>query len=169
MKKIYILLCCLCAAFTGNAQDMLGIRNSNYAGTTGLDLNPVSIVDSRLKFDFNIISLGIVLDNNYLFIPKDSLKFVGVKNIVDKINHKRYLDDYQFNGKGKILYTGFTIQGPSAMINFGKASIALAFNIRAAINFDNINFAQAKFALTDINFPLLETTTNPTAPNGSPN
>lgn len=159
MKKIYLLSAVLFIAVTTQAQDMLGIRNSNYAGVTGLDLNPSSIVDSRLMFDFNLLTLGASIDNNYLFIPKDSLKFLGISNIFDKIDDKGYMDDYQFNGSGKDLYAGITIQGPSVMVNFsGMHSIAVAFNIRVAANFHNINFAQAKFAYTDINFDPIETT-----------
>ncbi|MBK7856369.1 MAG: hypothetical protein IPJ79_17080 [Bacteroidetes bacterium] len=85
------------------------------------------------------------------------MKFVGIKNIVDRIDNKSYLDDFEVNGEGKDLYLGFTIQGPSAMVNFGKASLALAFNIRGAANFSNVNFAMAKFAFTDIDYDQLET------------
>lgn len=157
MNKILTLVAACGLTLSINAQDMLGVRNSNYAGVTGIDLNPASIVDSRLKFDFNILTIGAVIDNNYLFIPKDSLKFVGIKNIVDRINKKDYLDDYQFNGSGKMLYTGLTIQGPSCMVNFGKGSVALTFNVRAAANFDNINFAAAKFAFQDMVYNPIET------------
>lgn len=157
MKKIILGAAMLFTTACTFAQDMLGIRNSNYAGVTGLDLNPSSIVDSRLKFDFNLITMGAVVDNNYLFIPKDSLKFVGIKNIINKIDKKSYLDDFEVNGKGKDLYLGFTLQGPSAMVNFGNASLALAFNVRAASNFSDVNFAMAKFAFTDIDYDPLET------------
>ncbi|MBK7856370.1 MAG: hypothetical protein IPJ79_17085 [Bacteroidetes bacterium] len=70
MKKIIFSVAALFFASASFAQDMLGIRNSNYAGVTGLDLNPASIVDSRLKFDFNLVTMGVVLDNNYLLSQK---------------------------------------------------------------------------------------------------
>lgn len=160
MKKILLIaIAMLC--FAGlQAQDMLGIRNSNYAGVTGLDLNPASIVDSRFKFDLNLLTIGVSLDNNYLYIPKDSLKFVGIKNIVKVIDEKRYLDKYEFGSGDKLLWTGITIQGPSAMVNLGRHSFAFAFNLRAAISIKDVQFAQAKFALQDVNFDPIETLVN---------
>ena len=45
----------------------------NYAGVTGMTLNPASIVDSRLKFDINLIGISNYYSNNYLSVKRDAL------------------------------------------------------------------------------------------------
>ncbi len=157
MKKILLTTAACISFFAIHAQDMMGIRNSNYAGVTGIDLNPASIVDSRIKLDINLLTVGVTVDNNYLFIPKKELKFVGIKNIVKKVDDKKYLDKYEFGGSDKLMWVASTIQGPSAMVNLGNHSFALSYNIRTAISFRDIQFAQAKFAFTDVNFDPIET------------
>ena len=157
MKKIFITTAAILAFANLQAQDMMGIRNSNYAGLTGLDLNPASIVDSRVKLDVNLLTIGLSLDNNYLYIPKDSLKFMGIKNMVKVVDEKRYLDKYEFNGGDKLMWAATTIQGPSVMVNLGNHSFAFSYNIRSAISLRDVEFAQAKFALQDVNYDPIET------------
>ncbi|MBL0096833.1 MAG: hypothetical protein IPP46_10320 [Bacteroidetes bacterium] len=62
--------------FLMQGQEMLGIRSSNYAGLQGLGINPSSMIDSRLKWDINIITVGVSLENDYLFIPRKKLNFL---------------------------------------------------------------------------------------------
>ena len=52
MKKIILIITCLIALVnTNSAQEYLGLRQSNFSGIMGSDLNPASIADSRYRFD----------------------------------------------------------------------------------------------------------------------
>ncbi len=93
---------CLCLL----AQQNLGIRNSNYAGIQGALLNPSSIADSKLKWDVNILSMGEVFDNTYLYAPKSSLTLFGFKKII-----KGSIDENLFG-------THFDLQHPDKLYNF---------------------------------------------------
>ena len=86
MRKILInLLISSSFLFCGatiSAQSYLGIVNSNYAGVTGMELQPASIVDSRYRFDISLFGLSSTIANNYvglepkgLFNPNPDLNF----------------------------------------------------------------------------------------------
>jgi hypothetical protein len=87
------------------AQQNLGIWNSNYAGIQGSLINPSSIADSKLKWDLNVISVGEVFDNNFLYAPKSSLAFFGIKRII-----KGSIDENLF-------YTNFDAQNTNTLYN----------------------------------------------------
>lgn len=66
MKKNYLLSLLLIGFLHwANAQNLLGIANSNYAGTNGLFLNPASIADSKHRFFLNFFTLDFYVANNY--------------------------------------------------------------------------------------------------------
>ena len=98
LKKLLLALFLLLSVDTF-AQEMLGLRNSNFAGIHGIGLNPASMVDSRLKWDVNFFSGGVSFENDYLFIPKSKLDFLGLGNIVRQVEKKTYLDEAMTQSK----------------------------------------------------------------------
>src|ERR1700756_2888350 len=88
IRYIFLSLCFLIHSFSSNAQEMLGAVSSNYAGMTALLVNPSSMVDSRVKFDINLLTIGVSVDNDYLYIPKNNLSFLGFGKISDALQHK---------------------------------------------------------------------------------
>ena len=48
------------------AQQFLGLRQSNYSGIMGSDLNPASIADSRFKFDLLLLGGYVGGFNNHM-------------------------------------------------------------------------------------------------------
>lgn len=54
-----------------SAQQNFGMATGNYAGITGVSLNPASIVDNRYKFDMNIAGFDSYFNNNYLKFNND--------------------------------------------------------------------------------------------------
>ncbi len=132
MKRILPLLILFLAITHCQAQQYLGVRNSNYAGILGATLNPSSMIESKLGFDLNIASGTLDGDNNFLYIPKDSLKFLGVGNFVDLVKNKRYLTRFDLSDPNKTF--DFTLSaeamGPSVMFKFAKRH-ALGFTTGA--------------------------------------
>ncbi len=55
------------------SQELLGLGTSNYGGVAGMSLNPASIVDSRIKFDINLIGVSSYYTNNYLSVKRNAL------------------------------------------------------------------------------------------------
>ena len=50
------------------AQEQLGLRMERYAGVNSLMHNPANNLVSPLKWDVNLVELGVFVDNNYAFI-----------------------------------------------------------------------------------------------------
>ncbi len=105
-----------------NAQFELGIRNGNFAGINGASMNPSFIVDGRLSWDVNIGSGSFTFDNTFLYIPKDSLKFLGFGNIIDQVKAKGYFTRFEPNDPYKKYDWTYNMEGlgPSFMVNFAK-------------------------------------------------
>ena len=148
MKQIYLVLFLLLAFTTTQAQEMLGIANSNYAGTNGMSLNPSSMVDSRLEFDVNIGTFGVSADNDFLFLSKDSLKLFGFKRIVDLAGNRGYSDKFAFGNTGKQYNAGVyaMLRGPSAIFHIKKHWIGLSTQLRGAASLNSVGAPIAKFS-----------------------
>lgn len=80
MKKIITVALFAFAGLGGSAQDFLGLSTGNFSGVTGVSLQPASIVDSRHKFDINLISTDVTFKNNYFLVDRDALLKFNSKN-----------------------------------------------------------------------------------------
>src|SRR5258706_5282436 len=147
MKKIILLLAAISFGANLFAQEMLGIANSNYAGVSGMHLNPSTIVDSRLKFDFNLITYGISFDNDYLYIPKADLKFFGFRNIGDQIDAKHY-QEYDTTSNKNITFATM-VKGPSIAFAVKEYYFALHIAVRGYVSIKDLHYAIAKFGYED--------------------
>lgn len=134
------------------AQQLLGIRNSNYAGIQGALLNPSSIADSKLKYDINVLSVDEVFANNFLYAPKSSLSFFGIKKIIDGAIHETIFSTrYDPLYPNKLYNVSFSTEflGPSFFVKIKKKHV-IGFTVaaRAYGNIKDIsgNAAQNAFA-----------------------
>ena len=152
------------------AQDIMGFNTGNYAGISGIDINPASIADSRYKFDFGM-GAGFTFTNNYLGIGSKEIfngnAFSGIgqgdKSVTTYSNNGMSVTETDANGNfvknklilqkdnssaDKMIYQNAYIQLPSFMVSLSKTtSIAFTWNIRELINVDNItpNLAEIAF------------------------
>jgi hypothetical protein len=152
MKKVFGLVLGMYSCVGVFAQQDLGIRNGNYAGIQGALLNPSSIADSKLKWDVNILSVGVVFDNNFLYAPKSSLNFLGFKKIIDGSIHEdlfgTHFDPQQPNKLYNVTLST-EILGPSFFIKVAKKhEIGLTIEGRSYANIKDIsgNLGQNAFA-----------------------
>ncbi len=122
-----------------SAQQLLGIRNSNYAGIQGALLNPSSIADSKLKWDVNVWSVDEVFANTFLYAPKNSFPFFGVGRII-KGSFQENLFQTHFNPQdpGKLYNLSFSAEvlGPSFFAKIAKKHV-VGFTISER-NYSNI-------------------------------
>jgi hypothetical protein len=152
MKKMVFLFLCSQSYLQLQAQQDLGIRNSNYAGIQGALLNPSSIADSKLKWDINVLSVGETFDNTFLYAPKSSLNFLGFGKIIRGSIHENlfytHFDPQQPN-KLYNLTLSTEILGPSFFATIKKKhTIGFTISERSYANIKNItgNLAQNAFA-----------------------
>jgi len=131
-----------------SAQDFLPFASSNYAGVTGIHLQPASIADSRYRFDLALFSTSFGLTNNYY----------GIDPYV--LSHPKLLQNLDFNGpyisrnnNGSDKSMIFNLRQDifSFMISLSpKSSFAFTPSVRTILNFDNISETMAT-QLNDIN------------------
>lgn len=123
MKRIITFIICMAAYLIGHTQQNLGIRNSNYAGIQGSLLNPSSIAGNKLDWDVNVFSAGEVFQNNFLFAPKNSLHFFGIKRIIKgAFDEDLFLTKYDAQNPNKKYNVTLSseILGPSFFMKLAK-------------------------------------------------
>jgi len=112
----------------------VGITTSNYAGSTGVLLNPSSIVTSKLYMDINIVTADLFFENNYAFIHAEDyslFKFLTPNPEFPKYGPDDMPFDH-FKGKNdKYFYSSELIKGPSFMLAYGRHAFALHTGARA--------------------------------------
>lgn len=133
------------------AQDYLGYANSNYAGVTGIDLQPASIVDSRYKFDASLFGYSLNFANNFVGVKKEAFKYD--KNYTDPagfppFNHMPAFSDPDFqqkyleqrvNNKPKSVYFTNQLTLPSFMVTLDeKSALAVNWRVRTYVNADGV-------------------------------
>lgn len=162
MRNLLVVTLSLLCFNILSAQEFLGIRQSNYSGVMGLDYNPSSIADNRMKVDVVLFgAFASVYNNHAYFNPKhmpygwinsfnyndpkskawtdntDLQKFVSA----DSISYYPNAQFYEFDD-GKKTRSAF-IQTEVDVLNFmisfnNKRSIGFQIKNRTFLNLDNV-------------------------------
>ncbi len=143
-------------------QDFLGLSTGNYAGITGVMLQPASIADSRHKFDINLFSTGINYSNNYFLVHRDAILKFNKNNFDNYAQFKsRYLSERTLDAGEKVFFNiNNRVQVPlSFMATTGKKSaIALNMQLRSMVQGRGISAGLAKIAYNNFYHPPLNNT-----------
>lgn len=136
--KNFLFLSALLLLFSTQtiAQDFLPFASSNYAGVTGVNLQPASIADSRYKFDLSLSATSFAISNN----------FYGLDPYV--LWHPQAISEMDFNspylirntdGKDKSFFFSEKQEVFSFMISLSKKdAIAFTPSVRSIVNMDNM-------------------------------
>jgi outer membrane protein OmpA-like peptidoglycan-associated protein len=135
-KKI-LCVSALILANHGNAQNYLGILQSNYAGVMAADLQPAAIVDSRFKFDLNLFSFNVTaFQNVYQFDTRDMPKWWSKSFDATKVNQSWRGPDSTFADRYVLPIKSFTdvnAKPRAANLNFQFDIINFMFHINKKI------------------------------------
>ncbi|MDB5278447.1 MAG: peptidoglycan-associated lipoprotein [Ferruginibacter sp.] len=162
-KKLLSLTTLLIGSFSSLwAQSFSGINTGNYAGVTGVMLQPASIVDSRYKFDINLISSGVNYSNNYFLVDRSAILKFNKNNFSDYQSFKaNYLSVRNLSAGEKVFFNiNNRTQVPlSFMATLGKKSaIALNIQSRSKIQGRGISGDLANMAYNGFYYPPLNNT-----------
>jgi len=118
---------CSLIIFSGKlpAQEFIGLRTDNYAGSNGMLLNPAAPIAGRLPWDVNILAFGACEDNNYISIPAPFISYVTTYDSI--VKNIQYFNPKQVYGHGQVL-----AQLPSAFISNGDFAGGIFFTARSA-------------------------------------
>jgi hypothetical protein len=103
-------------------QEFLGFKAGNYSGSTGMLMNPSSLLSGNLAWDVNLLSAGVFAQNNYIYAPEESA--IGLLGGSDSV---AFFPTDRVNAHANIL-----VQGPSAFYTNGAVSIGFFTTARSA-------------------------------------
>jgi len=138
MRHTYILLSLLLFnSLNLSAQEYLPFASGNYAGITGVQLQPASIADSRYSFDLAFSSTNFSYSNNFYGI--DPYVIWHPKVLTEEFDfHGPYISR-NLDGKDKSGIIAVKQDLFSFMVSISdKSSIAFTPSFRTIINIDNM-------------------------------
>ena len=151
MKSKLLFFAAIMAAMSLSlkGQDFLPFVNDNYAGITGVHLNPASIANSRYIVDISLAGFSLDAYNNYLsFRAKDAIKSI--------INDKSFNFESKelFNGKSKWANVMASVHAFNFMFSI-TPKVALGFTGRARLfaNVQNFDEDIATYFYNDRDVP----------------
>lgn len=138
MKKLlYLSLFILLLNFQSRAQDFLPFASSNYAGITGVHMQPASIADSRYRFDMAIFATDASFYNTFYSLDPYLLSHPKLFKDLD-FKDPTYITR-NLNGKDKTGILSLKQDFLSVMVSLSKKdAIAFTPSVRTLINFDNM-------------------------------
>ncbi len=146
MKRLVICIlltaCCLLPTTPAQAQESMGIANSNYAPTQSVHLNPSSIVDSKLWLDVHLVGMGAFMYNDYFYFPKAS---VWTRPFPE--GRDRYVLGNVYRGDLNV-----DVWGPAFTLSLGKHAIGLHTAVRSYTDATRVPAPIAKFIFEGLKY-----------------
>ncbi|HLG34946.1 MAG TPA: hypothetical protein VI757_08715 [Bacteroidia bacterium] len=141
MKRFLILILFVISA-GANAQEMLGIANSNFAGNMGMGLNPASMLLMPYRWELNLISGDLFLENNYVAYPKNRIIPTSEGQVT--LPHGGFLDSYSLTPKNAHARTFLRL--PSFIYRTREQAFGIHTAVRTDISLRNISADLAKLS-----------------------
>jgi Outer membrane protein and related peptidoglycan-associated (lipo)proteins len=137
-KLLIAFIVLFCCVKTMKAQEFLPFVNDNYAGVSGVHLQPASIADSRFMADFTLMGFSFNTFNNYMYIDKNY--WGELKNHSEDWDiTKNFLKRGNLNGKDKFLYQDLQLDILNFMYTLNPCfSMGFTSRIREHFNVDNV-------------------------------
>lgn len=147
MKNQISIISMVVFAFSNStqAQERLGLANGNYAGTTGMPLNPSSMVDSKAWLDINLAGVDAFLWNNYAYMSKDNFRFI--RDISNPPSPQ-----FNLNGREKHGVVNLRVDGPSFTLSHGKNAFGFHTAARTFVSFEDIMEPSAQFISNGLSY-----------------
>ena len=133
LKNITFLFLTAFSSLSLTAQNYIGHRIDNYSGIHGVMYNPVSVFDSRMRADINLISFGVSAGNDYA-----GLNLTQLGSGEDGFDFEEEVNQNPTDANN--FYINTDVMGPSFMFNLSpKSSIGLITRVRGLFNINNIS------------------------------
>ena len=140
-------------------QSMAGAAVGNYSGVDGLRLNPSSMHNSKSYLDIRLFGLGLFVQNNYLYMSKEDYRFSNFfKSGYVWPTHQEWYGPEQrtfyhySNKRYKNAFVQQEIEGPGAMLIYGRHAFALTTAYRTVVSGAGVPYELANFAYLGMNY-----------------
>lgn len=136
-------------------QEMLGVVNSNYAGVLGTQINPSSMVNSRLFHDVNFLSFDFFFQNNFLFIPKEDYRFRNFFRPNEDLptygsDSMMFARQPDWDHTNKRISHSFRINGPGVMLANTQHAVSFHTALRESVSVWRLPYHLAIFIYEDL-------------------
>ena len=125
---------------TAFCQERVGVANSNYAGTTGMPLNPSSMVDSKAWLDINLVGVDVFAWNNFVYLSRDDFYVWD-----DVFSGNIPVSRYRTNGREKHAAANIRVDGPSFTLSQGKNAFGFHTAARMFVSAEDLTEPTALF------------------------
>jgi len=151
----------LCFTFhlPAHGQEMLGTTLGNFSGVNGTQLNPSSMLSSKLYVDIHLLSADVFLQSNFLYIDKKDYRIsnffkAGYELPVHPEQYGTELRNFYIfpNNYRRDAYIQLRINGPGAMLVYGKHAFALSTGIRSVVSAKGMPIEIANFSYLGLNY-----------------
>lgn len=140
--KYYFFLLSLLLPILAHAQEQLGLRIENYAGTNSLSLNPTGQLHNPNPWDITIAGAGFFFENNYAFIERtntldliknrDLLSFDLADQVEQDAPTNTYIINFENNQRKRYLVANTFVAGPAVSLNIAENhTVGVFTNFRA--------------------------------------
>jgi hypothetical protein len=154
-KIVYSLIFFVMLFSSLTAQEMLGFVGSNYSGIHSTIINPSGLNNSKYYLEINFLTLGVSVENNYVYLSKSDYKFSRFLSTNPQFptyppDNKTTFDYY--NTDLKKAFANIRVMGPSAMLSYGDHAFGLTTSFRTVVSGRNIPYDIAKFGYSSLDF-----------------
>jgi hypothetical protein len=146
--KQFLTLILFAFSLSASAQEMLGIANSNFAGNMGMGLNPSSMLLMPYRWELNLISGDIFLENNYVSYPKS--RIISTPEGQVALPHGGLIDSYTMSPKHAHVRTFLRL--PSFIFRTNDQAFGIHTAVRTDISLRNISPDLAKFSYEGLGY-----------------
>jgi hypothetical protein len=147
MKRL-LFISILISSLATQGQVMLGIANSNFAGNMGMGLNPSAMLLMPYRWEVNIISGDIFLENNYVRYPKAQV--MGSTEGTTALPHGGLMDNY--TSAPKNAHARLFMRMPSFIYRTREQAFGVHLAVRADISLQNITPNLAKYMFEGLEY-----------------
>jgi hypothetical protein len=139
-----------------SAQNMLGVANSNLAGSAGMEINPASMLLMPYRWEINLITLNLSVENNYLSYSADH---IFNSEGTHKDEHGGLVDHFSSGDKTANLH--MMLKFPSFIYRTRTMAFAFHVSSRNDLSIRNVPSGLAKYLYEGKDYtPLYGTTIN---------
>lgn len=158
-RLIYMLILQFMLITAARAQEMLGTTLGNYAGVNSIQLNPSALHNSKSYLDIQLIGADVFVENNYLYMLKEDYRFTNFfkagyewpTHPEDYGTEERIFYHYT-NTLPKNFYANTRVNGPGAMLIWGKHAFALSTAFRTVMSLHKMPYELANFSYLGLNY-----------------
>lgn len=134
------------------SQDMLGVSNGNYAGNSGMAMNPTAMLLMPYKWELQIISFNLSVDNNIIGMPKR--KIMGR---TEAMNNEPYGGlNFYTNSRDKAANMHFALGLPAFIFRFKDMAIGAHMTIRNDLSVHNVSSDLAILAYKGMDYKSIQ-------------